>query len=221
MSKEKSTKDSKKRIKMIIEEAVSQESSEPVADKVAENEVQTPKMVEQEEKVAEIETDPPSKNIFKLIIVAFFSMLFVAVVSGGIYTYLSGVSTTNQVVSASPTPTLPSPSPETTVGPETTQSPTASNDLSGYKIVVLNGSGKIGVASQTKADLLAGGFKSVSTNNADAFDFQETVVSVKENVPDSVKNFVKEILTKRYSVIDGENLPTTASFDVEVTLGLK
>jgi len=90
-----------------------------------------------------------------------------------------------------------------------------------YKIVVLNGSGKIGVASQTKADLLAGGFKSVSTNNADAFDFQETVVSVKENVPDSVKNFVKEILTKRYSVIDGENLPTTASFDVEVTLGLK
>src|SRR3990167_11363893 len=212
MSKDKEKKEHKKRVKAVIEETLAEQSTVETAGQVAQKDVE-PNLKEAD--------DRPHPNVVKLFAIAFASMVFVAVISGAVYTYLNGVSSLR---TEGVTPTS-KPHPEDkepltgTPGPAPTLKEQV--DLSVYKLVVLNGSGKIGVASQAKSDLAKAGFVSISTNNAGAFDFAETLVSAKESVPESVKSLVKGTLSKSYAVADGEALPPASGFDIEITLGSK
>src|SRR3989344_5330647 len=183
MEKEKLKRKSKRHVKAIVEETVPLESAVETSEQphgIIGEEVK-------KEEIREAEKEQ-GKNVLKLFTIAFLSMIFVAIVTGGVYTYLSGVSLSKNEIKITP-------------------------ELTPYKVNVLNGSGKIGVASQIKTDLATGGFKKITTNNANSFDYQETLVSAKENVPETVTNLIKEILSKKYTVADGESLKESSSFD--------
>ncbi|OGC49632.1 hypothetical protein A2691_02265 [Candidatus Woesebacteria bacterium RIFCSPHIGHO2_01_FULL_39_23] len=217
MEKEKLKRKSKRHVKAIVEETVPLESAVETSEQphgIIGEEVK-------KEEIREAEKEQ-GKNVLKLFTIAFLSMIFVAIVTGGVYTYLSGVSLSKNEIKITPvlTPTPPG-TPEPSAAPETTPEATKKPDITPYKVNVLNGSGKIGVASQIKTDLATGGFKKITTNNANSFDYQETLVSAKENVPETVTNLIKEILSKKYTVADGESLKESSSFDIEIILGLK
>ncbi|MFA9289243.1 MAG: LytR C-terminal domain-containing protein [Weeksellaceae bacterium] len=80
---------------------------------------------------------------------------------------------------ASPTPAAPSPT------------PTPEVDRATVRVKILNGSGISGKASEVKEVLQEQGYEDILTGNADAFDYETTVIQVKE---DSKK--LQDIMTK-------------------------
>ena len=117
--------------------------------------------------------------------------------------------------------TSPTPFEFTETSPTPEASPGAEIDKSEANIRVLNGSGKAGTASSVK-DLLEGkGYKVSEIGNADNFDFEQTVIRLKE----SFKNFQEVLLgdlSDNYSVkVSSDDLTATDSADIEVIIGAK
>ncbi len=153
-----------------------------------------------------------------VILVAFITALLVGALVGGIYVYFNGISKLDKEETVTPQP-----SPTATAGtasPTPTASPEAEIALAAFKVSVLNGSGKIGEATKVKNLLTKAGFKVAATGNAPTFDFTNTIIEAKENVPQSVVDTIKEALAD-YSLEVGENLATSNSYDVVVTVGTK
>ena len=116
----------------------------------------------------------------------------------------------------SPSPFMfssPSPSSEATSG--------AQLDRSQPKIRILNGSGKVGVASVVKDFLESRGYKVTAIGNAANYDFTNTFVRFK----DSFRNFeglITTDLASKYSVkTSSDPLESTDSADIEVIVGTK
>lgn len=148
-------------------------------------------------------------------------LIVTIIIAALVFAYVRGIGPfgkfRGETVGESPSPrsifTTPSPSPESTAGSKL--------DKSEPKIRVLNGSGKSGVASVVK-DLLEGkGYKVAAIGNADAFDFERTVLRFKA----SFKKF-EEVLTAdlsdSYSVTTAaDDLEATDSADIEIIAGSK
>lgn len=118
------------------------------------------------------------------------------------------------VESSTPTTTLgASPSPEATSSTKL--------DKSQVKVRVLNGSGRAGVASSAKDYLESKGYKVKEVGNAANFDFEKTVIRLK----DSFKKFQEILfadLSDKYSVkISDKSLEATDSADIEIIVGSK
>ncbi|MEK7526087.1 MAG: LytR C-terminal domain-containing protein [Patescibacteria group bacterium] len=161
----------------------------------------------------ESERKKGSKLTFVLVMI--LVALVVALLVGGVYVYTQGTTDSTPL---DPTPlatqiptdeTQPSPTPEEKV------------DVSKLKVNILNGSGKIGEAGKVKTAIEKEGFKVAATGNAATFDFEETVIAVKEGVSDSVVDMLKNALSDTYKIEVGENLKTTSSFDIVITVGSK
>lgn len=149
--------------------------------------------------------------------------LIVLIIIGAlVFAYIRGIGpfanlkSESKQAATSPTPlrlSTPSPTPEATSESKL--------DKSEPKIRVLNGSGTAGVASAVKNLLEGKGWKVASVGNADAFDFDQTVLKFKS----SFKNFEKALtgdLSDDYSVItSSESLEATDSADIEITVGSK
>ena len=108
---------------------------------------------------------------------------------------------------------------EATASPEA--SPSAELKLDSFSLRVLNGSGEIGAASAGQKVIETAGFKVKATGNASSYDFEDTVIQVKEAVPLEVVSKLKEALANDYSVKVGETLKDTTDFDIVVTVGSK
>lgn len=158
-------------------------------------------------------------GLFLIVLVIAFS---VVVFAGGLYVYFNGIGN----LRGKATPTLeasavPVESPSTSSGPIASPSATPKAAvLSSYKVSILNGSGKIGVASKARAMVEKAGFKVTNVGNAASFDFTNTVIQAKDSVPESVVLELKTALTSGYTVEIGDPL-ASGTYDLVITVGSK
>ncbi len=151
----------------------------------------------------------PSKLRYLLFIIP--GLLLIALLIGGIYVYIKGVSQNNETAIPEATfETLPSPTPTATP---------ASIDLSKYTIALQNGSGIPGEATKVQGILSGGGFKIVSIGNAKTYDYQKTIIQAKASVPDTYMTQLSNLLGKTYVLGDNEKLPDTSKIDVVIIIG--
>lgn len=226
----------KRRIRPVIVES---DSEVPKIPEESTPEVEAPKASKEEPKKEEVEkpevkiVDPPQlrqpadfshgesekSNKLTFILVTILVALFVAFLAGGIYVYTTG---TKSEPSSTPTSTfVPEPTEVPDGSPQASASPKSKADYSKYKVSILNGSGKIGEAGRAKALLEKEGFKVSNTANAKTFDFAETVIQTKSNVPEDVVAKIEESLADSYETKTGEELASSDSFDVVITVGSK
>lgn len=112
-------------------------------------------------------------------------------------------------------------SPEPTAAAELSPEPTKEEvNFSEYEVQVLNGSGVSGAAAGVKGLISGLSFEDISTGNADSSEETETTVQLKEVVPVSVFEKIKETLTD-YEVVKGEVLEEDGDYDVVITVGAK
>lgn len=138
-------------------------------------------------------------------------VLLLGALLGGVYFYQKGVSPSSE-----PTPTA-----EATISPSTvpSASPSAKLDLTKYPINVANGSGIPGMAGSTKTVLTNAGFKVGSTGNADNYDYTDTIVQVKSDVPQEFITTLTTLLSKTYSLAKVQTLDSTSKDEVVVIVG--
>lgn len=118
------------------------------------------------------------------------AVVILAVIGGGGFYYYQNMRSTDapeettMTVSEAPTPT---PSPEEV-------------DKEAYEIEILNGSGIAGEAGRAQTLLEDAEFQVSSTGNADAYDYEETVIQAGSNVTDAFLNELTKELEKQYTV---------------------
>jgi len=117
--------------------------------------------------------------------------------------------------------------PEGTVVPieESQNSPTPTPttevklDRTELTIQILNGSGAPGVAGKAQEYLESLGYNNVDTGNADAYDYEETIISIKPD-KEVYLDLITEDLAEEYTVADkAKELDEGSDFDIVITIG--
>lgn len=167
---------------------------------------------EPQEEIKPINQDSKNQKInFKaFFLLTILIALVVGFISGGVYVYVSGLSTLDK----------PEPTPLATQTPEPTPEPTpeAMIDYKSFSVAIYNGSGKIGEAGKAEA-LLEGDFSIDEVGNADRFDYEETEIAVKSDVPEEVIEKITDLLSSNYEIVEADNLSSTSDYDIEITVG--
>lgn len=227
----------KKRIKPVIEEVVDASIEEEIPVEVK-PEVEQAKIEETslpvENTPVEIpanpvqpqNTTPPApKKSFKISL-GFVAMvvivaLVVALVSGALYVYFNGVSSTPQSPQSTPEPTMAAQAtPAASTQPTPVASATPAPKLDTYKVSVLNGNGQPGVAGEASSLLEKAGFKVGNKGNAANFNYKTTLIQAKSTVPTSVTKSAQDALAKDYEVSQDEApLGASSSWDIVVIVG--
>lgn len=136
-------------------------------------------------------------------------VIVAALAGGGFYYYqnMKGAESTKEespAISETPTAT---PTPEEV-------------DKAEFTIKILNGSGIAGEAGRAKTLLEDGEFTIDSTGNADAYDYEETVIQAGADVSDAWIEALTEELEKEYTVkATIEELSDDEDVDVVVIIG--
>lgn len=112
-----------------------------------------------------------------------------------------------------PTPVL-----EPTMAPPT-PTPTPSINREEIRVKVLNGSGISGKASDVKAFFQEKGYGEILTGNADAFDYETTVVQIKEDADPAIRDYIEEDITSQVETPEFETLDEDDAADVVVIVG--
>lgn len=111
----------------------------------------------------------------------------------------------------------PKPSASEKVTPTKTQ-PKAVN----YSITILNGNGVEGAASEAEALLDQQEYKVVNLDNADNYDYEQTVIQHKKNVAPAFISKLDKLLKTQYDVIiDDQFLDQSAKSAIVIILGKK
>jgi hypothetical protein len=191
-----------KRVKIKVEEESA--SSEALSE-------EKPEEAPKEEKV-----ENKSSSFFVLFISFLLGLVFGAGLIGGIFYYKTKVEKPNNQAVSQPTPG----------GEQTTEmtpeaSPSASpsdHSLSTYKVQILNGSGKAGEAAKAEKLLKTAGLTNTKTANALSYDYKETEISLKSNVPDAVYETVVKSLSS-YQTKKAGTLDDSSLYDIIITIG--
>lgn len=138
-------------------------------------------------------------------------VLLLGALLGGIFFYEKGIRDQSAI-----TPT-PEATAEAVVTPSA--SPSAKLDLTKYPINVENGSGIPGTASSAKDLLTKGGFKVSTTGNAATYDFTDTTIETKADVPSDFVTKLTTTLSGIYKVGTPKSLPDTSKDEVVVIIG--
>jgi hypothetical protein len=93
-------------------------------------------------------------------------------------------------------------------------------DQSDYSVLVLNGTGIPKESTYVQKKLSEAGFLSLKTGNADAYDYIDTEVQIKEEVPIEIVGKIQELLPE-YSVIEGDMLQENSDYDLVIVVGTK
>lgn len=116
----------------------------------------------------------------------------------------------------------PSPTP---VSEMTSSTPTPSGvpisqvNFAKYPILIQNGSGIPGEASNVSSILTAAGFSVSGTGNADSYDFTKTVIQAKADAPASFITKLSDTLSKTYVVDKPQSLPDSSTNEIVVIVG--
>ncbi|MFC1711902.1 LytR C-terminal domain-containing protein [Patescibacteria group bacterium] len=89
------------------------------------------------------------------------------------------------------------------------------------KIQTLNGSGGKGIAKGAKDLLLSLGYTNIETDNADSYDYEETVIKVKKDKEKYLKALIKDLETEYTIASESGELDDNSEFDVVVIVGKK
>jgi hypothetical protein len=155
-----------------------------------------------------------------LFLLTVLTALVVGFVAGGVYVYWSGLKgeysedETSLEVGEEVSEVGGVEAPGATLEPEPEVV-----DPSLWEVSILNGSGKIGEASKVEKLLVEVDFVVGNTGNASSFDFEETKVSAKGEVPQGVLDELVEVLGGVYEVEMGEELKSSSKWDIVVTVG--
>lgn len=108
---------------------------------------------------------------------------------------------------------------EVTPIPTVEPTPTVELDRTEVSIKILNGTGIPGAAGEMAEVLEAAGWQGIKTGNADSYDYEQSVIQIKESKKDYLSLLVAD-LSSDYSISEEtEVLAADADFDVLITLG--
>lgn len=116
-----------------------------------------------------------------------------------------------------------SPTPQAVYSPIVESSPSASAEVDKAQpaIRILNGSGIAGLASSAKDFIEGLGWRVANVGNADAYDFDQTEIRMKDDFSQYQEPLVKD-LSDKYSVkISDDTLDASDSADIEIIIGKK
>lgn len=104
--------------------------------------------------------------------------------------------------------------------PSATESakPNSSINKADFKIQVLNGTGKVGVATNMRDFLVSKGYTVVGVGNADNFNYQTSFVRTKESKKEAADLLTKD-LAERYAISVGSPLSEGEQFDILIIVG--
>ena len=100
-----------------------------------------------------------------------------------------------------------------------TSIPTPSINRKDFKIQVLNGSNKVGIAGKTQVILEKLGYQNVDIGNADNSDYQNTVISVKDNNSKLFDLLIQDLKTTYKIRSQAGKLDVVSDFDAEIIIG--
>ena len=145
------------------------------------------------------------KKILLFVIVA----LVVAILAGVILFLLGGNATAPEPETSQPTESTPTPT------------PTPELDRADLSLEVLNGSGEAGVAGDVASALEDLGYPSpIETGNADAYDYEETVIQLQDEYADFFDMLKEDLENEGYVVADDyEELDDNATTGGVVIVG--
>jgi len=103
-------------------------------------------------------------------------------------------------------------------GSVTTPEPDKTINKKDYRIQVLNGTGKSGLASEARDFLVSKGYVIADVGNAATFDNTKTTVRVKNSKKEIIALLTKD-LKERYSIDIGSPLAEDESYDIIIILG--
>jgi hypothetical protein len=164
------------------------------------------------------EKEGGKKKIFIIILVI---ILLGALVGGGIYYYQTQINKNGETTEVEKeelvvVPTIPVEEGDKEEG--ATES--AEVELDVYEVNILNGSGIAGEAGKVSTLLELAGFDNIDTANADSYDFVNTEISLKEDIPNSVYREIKESLEDTYIVEKLDDpLGEDYDYDIEIVVG--
>ena len=167
--------------------------------------------------------DKPSAQPFfstkKILIVALALIIIGAIIVGAVLTSKkAGQKEPSPSLFSSPLTTTIAPSPE--VSP--ISSPSSELDLTSYSLQILNGSGIKGEAAAVKLILETEGFEDISTANADNYQYTDTEISLKNDIPETVYEYIEQSLSSDYNlVLDSDPLTEESDYDVVIIVGEK
>ena len=148
-------------------------------------------------------------------------LIILIIVGALVFAFVRGVGPFSGFKSQGESVKSPTPQAQVSPSPFSESSPAASVDKSTTAIRVLNGSGKVGIASVVKDFLEGKGWKVTSLGNAANYDFERTVLRFKEGFRKFEDVLIRD-LSDNYSVtVSSEMLEATDSADIEVTVGAK
>jgi len=153
---------------------------------------------------------PPPKKTWAWIIIII--LLVVGIVIAGFALYSSFFSTTSE---STPVATESTPSP--TSAPSATPQPTP--DRSRIKIQVLNGSGIPGKAGEVASALEALGYSDVATGNADAYDYDQTEISVAADADAVFTQLVADLKSELTISEESGVLPQDSQYTAVIVVG--
>jgi len=193
-------------------ETPEKESVESVAkDEVLETKDDSPTEPEVKEQVKSSKDALSSKiSVKQVLMIAIPTALMVAALTGGIIYYMTNIKTL-ETPQATQAPTFsPIPTPEDTT-------PVLERDI--LKVQVLNGSGTKGAASVVKDYLEGLGYKDIDTGNAPSYDYDETVLQLKEDRK-AYEDILVGDLSKEYKIAkEVDTLDGESDFDAVVIVG--
>ncbi len=117
------------------------------------------------------------------------------------------------IAQATPTPVL-----EPTIAPPTA-TPTPSIDREEIRLKVLNGSGISGKATDVKEFFQEAGYGEILTGNADAFDYETTVVQIKEDADPAIRTYIEKDIASQVEEPEFETLDEDEAADVVIIIG--
>lgn len=204
------------------------DSTEPettdTSDTTNETPIETTETIKEENTEVPAETASPAvetdkKMSFKTVLfTTVISALVAAFVSGGVYVYLSSRDASDEAMEK--IVATEEATPEPTTVPTATPAPQDETDLTEFSVQVLNGSGKIGAAGKGSDSAESAGFVVDNTGNADNYDYEESVVQAKEDVPQSaVDKLVTALEDDGYKVKIGKDLASSNKYDIVIIVG--
>lgn len=169
---------------------------------------------------------PIRKKISKRL--ALFGIFFVIIILllGGLFYFVTQGNSKKEVIKTITLPPTeqskegtPTPTPEVTSIPTPSPTKSQSSEKSAIKVTVQNGSGESGVAGKASAILKTAGYNVVSSGNADAFDYTDVTIKVK-NSRKQILISLKTDLSKDYTIgATSTDLPEATAYDALVIIG--
>src|SRR3990172_12343766 len=163
----------------------------------------------------EIETEGAGEkgSKLKIIVIILAVAVILGIIAGGFYYYRSRVSKRVEAPTPTPTPVSSTPTP-------TPSEIMEELDLSEYSVSLLNGSGVPGEAGNAEELLSELEFADIKTGNAESYDYEQTEVSLKKNLPQGVYSKIEAALSETYNVSLSETtLDEDSTFDIIIIVG--